>query len=167
MSVHARISADRPEPFIHANEIVEHHGRNRFVVHADRVIGRVDELLAYAEPGTMEARMLGEVKTRMADGPTALAWLVECEARFERLLARARRERNAITHGTRTVAEVVSSIEPFLDRIAGRLVGASQVSVEQKTHLPTQLAGYKRWWDKRKVALAAGGDPGGELFPPN
>lgn len=93
MSVHTRISANHDEPFVHANEIVTHRGRNRFVVHSDRVVARIDELLAHAEPGTMEARMLAEVKTRMADGPTALAWLVECEARFERLLARASTEK--------------------------------------------------------------------------
>jgi hypothetical protein len=166
-TVHGRISGHRDEPFVHANEIVEHHGRNAFRVHQDRVVARIDELVAYAEPGTMEARMLAEVKTRMTDGPTALAWLVECEVRFECLLARARRQRNSITHGTRTVADIVSSVEPFLDRIAGRLVGALQASVEEKTHLPTQLASYKTWWDKQKAALAAGGDPAAELFPPS
>jgi hypothetical protein len=164
-SVHRRISGAARDTFAYASEIVEHRGRNAFTVHADRVLAHIDDLIAYAEPETMEARMLAEVKERMADGPSALAWFVECEVRFERLLGRARRQRNAITHGTRTVPEVVASIEPFLDRIAGRLIGALHASVAEHAQLATQLERYRAIWQKRKAALGAGGDPATELLP--
>lgn len=165
MALHARISSRQPQPFPLAREIVEHRGRNAYTVHADRILARVDDLLACVEAGTMEARMLAEVKARTADGASAYRWLRECEIRFERLIARARRQRNAITHGTRTVAEVVASIEPFLDQVAGCLAGALHVSVEQNTQLSTLLAGYAATWEKRKAALEAGADPATELFP--
>jgi hypothetical protein len=164
-SVDSRISAARPDAFQYASEIVEHHGRNAFTVHPDGILARIADLVAFVEPETLEARMLAEVKARMADGRAALSWLSECERRFERLLARARRQRNAIAHGTRTVPDVVASIEPFLDKVVGRLVGALKVSVAQNVQLPTQLAGYRATWEKRKAALQAGGDPATELFP--
>jgi hypothetical protein len=163
-AIYPRLSARIQTSVANAHEIVESRGRNSYVVRLERVVGRIDELIAVADPATMEGRMLIEIKTRLTDGPSARAWLAECETRFDRLLARARRQRNAITHGTRTVAEVVSSIEPFLDRATGRLVGALQQSVEEGTHLPTLLAGYRTTWERRKAALATGTDPVSQLF---
>jgi hypothetical protein len=162
-AVHGRMAMREGKAFPYISEVIEQRGRNSFRVHHDRILARVDDLLAFVEPETMEARMLVEVKSRMANGPTALKWLDECEQRFDRLLARACRQRNAVTHGTRTISEVVSSIEPFLDRIAGRAIGALQRSVEDRQELSVQLETWKVSREKSKALLSAGGDPA-QLF---
>jgi hypothetical protein len=50
-------------------------------------------------------------------------------------IARARRQRNAITHGARAVPEALETVEPFLDRVAGLLIGASVRRFDERREL--------------------------------
>ena len=79
--------------------------------------------------------------------------------RFQRLLARARRERNAITHGIRTVPAVLETVEPFLDRLAGRLIGALHSCVAERRDLTTELQSWRVARLERQEELAAGAAP--------
>jgi hypothetical protein len=93
------------------------------VLHVDHgeVIRLASNLRQHLEPRSMQERMVAEVEQRTADGAATATWLDESRRRFDQLLARARRQRNAITHGTRTVPDVLVSVEPFLSRLAGLL----------------------------------------------
>jgi hypothetical protein len=139
--------------------IIEHPGRLAVRVNLAEVIRMAANLRQHLEPASMQGRMVNEVEQRTADGAAAAAWLNASRMRFERLLARARRQRNAITHGTRTVPDVLRSVEPFLNRLAGRLIGAVHYCVIEERDLVTELESRRLIRLKRLDTIAAGGSP--------
>ena len=139
--------------------IIEDTGRFSFNVRFDEVLRQAPTLRSHLDPGSMEARMLAEVEQHTQDGAAVARWLDAAFRRVRCLLARARRQRNAITHGTRTVPEVVESVEPFLSKIAGRLIGARHYCVVTDLDLTTQLQAWRLLRLKRRDQLAAGASP--------
>ncbi len=156
---------DRRDDFLALERTLIAHGRGTsYSVRLKEVIRAAAPLRAHLEPASMEARMLKEVEERTRDGAAAAAWVSESRKRFERLLARTRRQRNAITHGTRTVPAVLETVEPFLDRVAGRLIGALHYCVAERRDLTTELQSWRVVRLKRHDDLAAGGDPEGVVW---
>ena len=139
--------------------IIEHTGRFSFNVRLDEVMRLAPTLRPHLEAGSMEARMLAEVEQHTQDGVAAAHWLNMAFRRVSCLLARARRQRNAITHGTRTVPDVVESVEPFLNKIAGQLIGARHYCVVKDLDLTTELQAWRLLRLKRRDQLAGGGSP--------
>jgi hypothetical protein len=123
--------------------LIEHKDELSFNVHLGEVIRAAPRLRAHLDSASMEARMLAEVEQRTRDGPAAAAWLTESRTGFDQLLARARRQRNAIAHGTRTVPGVLATVEPFLDRVVGRLIGAIHYCVATQRDLATELDAWR------------------------
>jgi hypothetical protein len=123
------------------------------------VIRLASNLRQHLEPRSMQERMVAEVEQRTADGAATAAWLDESRRRFDQLLARARRQRNAITHGTRTVPDILASVEPFLSRLAGLLIGSLHYCVVEDRDLIVELERWRLIRLKRRDALLAGGSP--------
>lgn len=137
--------------------IIEDTGRNSSRVHHREVVRLAAQLLSHVDAASMEGRMLAALVDHTRDGQAAAAWLESSQLRFKTLLARTRRQRNAITHGTRVVPAVLETIEPFLNGLAGRLVGALHYSVAEGTDLTTDLQSWRLQRLKRRDALKAGG----------
>jgi hypothetical protein len=146
-----------------AANLVKITGRNRIDVDLKGGIQQTSALLPHVEPDSIEERMLKEVDRRTADGPSAAAWIEATRADVQRLLARARRQRNAATHGTRTVPAVVASVEPFLTKLVGRLIGAQHLCVEQRLDLIAELERWRLARIQRTDQLHSGGVPHGLL----
>jgi hypothetical protein len=140
-------------------ELVRMTGRNSIDVDLRRGIDEVATLLPHVDRGSIEERMLKEVQRRTADGPSAAAWIEATRIDVERELARALRERNAATHGTRTVQAVVASVDPLLTRLVGRLIGAQHLCVEQQLDLVDELEQCRLARIQRVDQLRAGGAP--------
>jgi hypothetical protein len=136
--------------------LVDHTGPYSFNVRLKEVVRVAPSLGQHLDAASMEARMLAEVEQKLSSGPAAAAWLSESRTRFDRLLARARRQRNAITHGTRTVPGVLATVEPFLDRMAGRLIGAIQYCVTEQRDVTAELESWRLQRLKKRDQLAAG-----------
>jgi hypothetical protein len=139
--------------------IVEHPAPLAVGVRLDQVIRRVSELRKHLERGSMQERMVREVERRTASGASAAEWLDASRMRFDVLLARALRQRNAITHGTRAVPDVLSTVEPFLNSLGGRLVGALHYCVLEERDLVTELEDWRLVRLRKRDALSAGGSP--------
>jgi hypothetical protein len=139
--------------------IVARTGPHSVNVRREEVIRNAGALRNQLEAGSMEARMLAEVEKMTLDGATAAQWLNASLDRFNRLLARARRQRNAVAHGTRTNTVVIESVEPFLNTLAGRLIGSLHYCVAEQRDLTTVLEGWRLVRLKRRDALLEGGSP--------
>jgi hypothetical protein len=127
-----------------------------FRVRLAEVIRLAPSLRPHVAAGSMEERMLAEVQQKTAGGPAVAAWLRTSRARFDRLLARAKRQRNALAHGTRAVPGVLATVEPMLNNLAGRLIGAVHYcAVEQRD----PIGDLERWRLVRlqKLDALAGG----------
>lgn len=145
-------------------EIIKFGPKHSVTVRLDRLLKHSEEILGQLDPATLEGRMLAEMVRRTTDGRDVADWLAECELRFSRLLRRLQRQRNSIVHGRRTVPEVIDSVDSFADRIAGRVVGILQASVESGHPIQEELDGWRGAWEDRKSRLREGDDPGKVLF---
>jgi hypothetical protein len=76
------------------------------------------------DAGSMERRQAEHLANCAVDPSAADAWLTSFEARFDVLLRRAIRVRNAITHGGITVPAVVTSVVPFVTALESLVLGA-------------------------------------------
>ena len=73
----------------------------------------------------LERRRLRQAVKWAADPAAARARIGEHEQRFDTLLDRALRQRNAVLHGVKTVPDVVASVDRFVARVAGYIVAQS------------------------------------------
>jgi hypothetical protein len=142
-----------------AASLVKVTSRNTIQVDLREGIRQAAALLPYVDPESVEVRMLNEVVQRTSSGASAAAWIEEARADVERLLARARRQRNGATHGTRTIPSVVASVEPFLTKLVGRLIGAQHLCVEQHLDLIAELERWRLARIRRTDQLRGGGAP--------
>jgi hypothetical protein len=139
--------------------IMEHPRGLSFRVRLDEVIRLAPTLRPHVPDGSMEERMLAEVEQKTKDGPALAAWLDASRTRFARLLARAKRQRNAVAHGTRAVPGVLATIEPMLDHVAGRLIGAVHYCAIEQRDLITELERWRLVRLQKLDALAGGAPP--------
>jgi hypothetical protein len=139
--------------------IMEHPRGLSFRVRREEVIRLAPTLREHVPAGSMEERMLSEVEQKTADGPAIAAWLGTSRMRFERLLARAKRQRNALAHGTRAVPGVLGTVEPMLDYLAGRLIGAVQYCAVEQRDLIAELERWRLVRLQKLDALVGGAEP--------
>lgn len=71
------------------------------------------EILESLHPGSIEHRLARETADVLNSPARALERLGELGKRFDRLLARTERQRNALTHGTGTTESVVAGVDSF------------------------------------------------------
>jgi hypothetical protein len=130
-----------------------------FRVRLPEVIRLAPSLRPHVAAGSMEERMLAEVEQKTNDGPALAAWLGASRTRFARLLARAKRQRNAVAHGTRAVPGVLETVEPMLDYLAGRLIGAVHYRAVEQRDLIGELERWRLVRLQKLDALAGGAPP--------
>ncbi|MEJ7791970.1 MAG: hypothetical protein WKF65_08375 [Gaiellaceae bacterium] len=139
--------------------IMEHPRGHSFRVRLAEVIRLAPSLRPHVPAGSMEERMLAEVEQKSAGGPAVAAWLATSRTRFDRLLARARRQRNAVAHGTRAVPGILETVEPMLNYLAGRLVGTAHYCAAEQRPLIGELERWRLVRLQKLGALAGGARP--------
>jgi hypothetical protein len=139
--------------------IMERPRGHSFRVRLAEVIRLAPSLRPHVAAGSMEERMLAEVEQKSADGPGVAAWLGTSHTRFDRLLARARRQRNAVAHGTRAVPGILETVEPMLNDLAGRLIGAVHYCAVEQRDLIRELERWRLVRLQKLDALAGGARP--------
>lgn len=73
-----------------------------------------DDLVAALPEGSMEHRIVRDAAAVLISPQAALNRLKELGLRFDRLLERTERQRNALTHGTGTTEPVVAGVDGFV-----------------------------------------------------
>ena len=99
------------------------HGSRTMTICHDKLLEHVTELADTLTEGTMGQRLVREAARRTASGPNTVTWLDDFGRRFDRLIARAERQRNAAVHGATTIPAVLETVEPLMARLSGRIVG--------------------------------------------
>lgn len=140
-------------------DILSRSSRGGVTVHLNEVLRLAAVLQPHTDEGSMESRMLLEVNRRTRDAKAALQWLDSEIESFQRRLARAKRQRNAIAHGARPTPGLVESIEPFLDELARRLIAMLRHCAVANIDLVTHLEQARLAALKRRNLLATGGPP--------
>jgi hypothetical protein len=93
-----------------------------------RMIDQVAERVERHSRTGREVRALA----RWINDPAKTSSRLEMRANlFDRLLARAVRQRNAVVHGVKTVSEVVASVEPFIRELAASLTAQAVLSAAE------------------------------------
>lgn len=123
--------------------------------------GVLDDLVA----GTMPHRILRDAMSVLTDSRAARERLEHLARRFDRLLARTERQRNAIVHGTGTVEPVLHAVDPFI-RVVSKYV-AQEAMRQAETGKPPllELERSRIRALEREARLQAGDDPLDVLFP--
>ncbi len=73
-----------------------------------------NDLVAALPEGSMEHRIVREAEAVLTSPAAALSRLTELGVRFDRLLERTERQRNALTHGTGSTESVVAGVDGFV-----------------------------------------------------
>lgn len=133
-------------------------GRMSFKFHGDRALRMLPPMAPDTPEGSMERRLLDELIRRTESGQAAAGWLAVFERRFDRLLARTVRQRNAVIHGGRIVPAVLSTIEPFVGQLVGRVVA-------EKVHAVGSGTSAEQAMDEVRAAVSGRRErlQGGEL----
>jgi hypothetical protein len=97
-------------------------GARTMTINHDVLLERAAELADGLTEGTTGQRLVRETVRRTATGPDTVAWLDDFGRRFDRLIARAERQRNAAVHGATTIPAVLKTVEPLVARLSGRIV---------------------------------------------
>jgi hypothetical protein len=123
------------------------------------------ELQGHLRSDRMGNRIVGWTATQLADGPAAAGRIDEHRARFDVLLRRANRVRNAVLHGNDTVPAVVASVEPFLERLAEAVIGAQLRGLETPGGIQAEINELRDHRIAELDRLRNGEDPANVLFP--
>lgn len=123
------------------------------------------ELQGHLPPDRMANCIVGWTATQLADGPAAAGRIDEHRARFDVLLRRANRVRNAVLHGNDTAPAVVASVEPFLQRLAQAVIGAQLGGLETPGGIQAELKELRDRHTAEFDRLRNGEDPADVLFP--
>jgi hypothetical protein len=150
-SLRNRVIADDPD------------NRRRFHIRTDEVIRLAATLSDELPRGSVERRLMEEVERRTTDGSATVAWLEEAEQSFGIQLRRARRQRNSVAHGIRTVPAIAESVSSFLDRVAGRIIGLVWYSVEQEVDVIEAAESWRLAQLRNRESLRDG-TPADEIF---
>jgi hypothetical protein len=117
------------------------------------------------EDDAFAGRIVREACAALTSPQAALAALTRLEARFDRLIARTERQRNALIHGTRPARSVLDTVDGFLQTLNAYMAQESFRTAETGQ---TALAQLERWRVdalRRKQRLENGDDPADVLFP--
>ena len=105
---------------------------------------------------TAQRRLLAQLATDTADRDATLDYLGRFDRRFDLLLARAARQRNASVHGTATVPAVISNVLPFTNEIGRHLVSGALTAATENEPLPAWLEHRRLVVREDRAELAAG-----------
>jgi hypothetical protein len=109
------------------------------VARLEAYFGPLDATIAR---GLVENRLLRRALAVLTQADEALRWLAEGEDRFETLLARTKRCRNAVIHGQRPSVGSLATVDEFV-RDLGRLVAQESMRSAETGDAP--LSQLERW----------------------
>jgi hypothetical protein len=151
--------------FIHFRDLMlPSAGGLSFRVRIDEIIRGLSALADNVPNSDMAARIVRFIASQVADGPAAERRLQAHAERFDVLLRRASRVRNAVLHGNDTALPVVTSVEPLLRRLGDEMIGAQLAALRSGGTLPQVLRQRRdrRWAELER--LRAGERPDRVLF---
>lgn len=136
-------------------------------INHDILLERATELAEGLTEGSMAQRLVGETVRRTGQGPDTVAWLDALGKRFDRLIARAERQRNAAVHGATTVPAVLETVEPFMARLSGRIVAEKLEDAASGVRALDAMEDARYAALERKDRMSRGETAREALFEPN
>jgi hypothetical protein len=137
----------------------------RFEYRPKAIMRGLHELQGHIRPDRMANRIVGWTATQLTDGPAAAGRIDAHRGRFDVLLRRANRVRNAVLHGNDTVPAVVASVDPFLQRLAEAVIGAQLRGLETQAGIRAELGDLRDRHIAELDHLRHGASPADVLFP--
>jgi len=116
--------------------------------------------------GSMEARIVTSAAGMCSDGAAATERLEEHGRRFDVLLRRAARVRNAVLHGNNTVPAVAESVQSVLEQLTAAVISAEYHAIESAEEIRDILDHRRMLREAELAALRDGASPKDVLFVP-
>jgi hypothetical protein len=114
--------------------------------------------------GSMEARIVMGTAAFFSDGAAAAERLEEHGRRFDVLLRRAARVRNAVVHGNNTVPAVVESLKSVLEQLTAAVISAEFHAIESTRQICDILDHRRDLRESELASLRDGSSPKDVLF---
>jgi hypothetical protein len=114
--------------------------------------------------GSMEARIVMSVAASFSHGRAAAKRLEEHGRRFDVLLRRAARVRNAVLHGNDTVPAVVESLQSVLEQLTAAVISAQFQAIEADHEIRDVLDHRRELRESELAALGNDASPKDVLF---
>ena len=127
--------------------------------------GVAPEAVATARVGSMSHRIVRDAVTVLSSAQVALERRRELGRRFDRLLARAERQRNALVHGTGTNEAVLHGVSDFVLVLVGYVSREAMSSAEGKQEPLIELEELRVRALDQDARLQAGDSPLAVLWP--
>jgi hypothetical protein len=154
---HARLAELR-------DRIIPSQPKGRYLLHLDRAARHMAELGDTLEPYEMAHRIVLATAAHLKDGPAASVRLAEYRRRFDLLLARANRMRNATLHGGEIAGPVADSVAPFAMWMAGVVVTEELEALRHEESLAESLQRLRRLRQQQLTRLNDGQQPIGVFW---
>lgn len=123
------------------------------------VLRSLDWLIAQHEEQTEIGDYLRELRQRLRDGPTAVAWIDELRAELRVLNARAVRTRNSIVHGGPLIPDVVWTVVTTQDALASQALESVIEGLAAERELAQLFAERRAGWSDSLERLRFGAAP--------
>lgn len=134
-----------------------------FHFYGDVALRRLPLLCDHCPEGSLEWRSLKEVARRSHTGADTAEWLDFLGNRFDRLLARAVRQRNAVLHGTTTVPGVVENVDQFIKQLTAYMV-SEQLYAATVVHSAISSLEQLRHDALERLARLRAGEPADQVL---
>jgi hypothetical protein len=128
------------------------------------LIHHARELAKALPEGLMEQRIIAEAHQYTANPNAVLQRLSDHSSRFDRMIARSVRQRNAIIHGALLTPTVVQSCEQFILGLVSRVVRQTLTAAGTGEGVLERLENSRAAWLRQRDALMRGDPPGDVLF---
>lgn len=127
--------------------------------------GVAPEAVAALRVGSMQHRIVRDAVTALTSAKAALQRRRELGRRFDRLLARAERQRNALVHGTGTTEAVLEGVSDFVLVLVGYVAREVMSSAEHQREPLIELEELRVRALDQDARLEAGDSPLDTLWP--
>jgi hypothetical protein len=142
-------------------------GALAFEYRPKEIMGGLADLAGELPEGSMEARIVMSAAACFSHGSAAAERLAEHGRRFDILLRRAARVRNAVLHGNNTVPAVVESVQSILEQLTAEVISA-EFHVVGSTETVRDILDRRRGLREAELAaLRDGVSPKDVLFAPS
>lgn len=137
---------------------------SRYLLRVREFMRHGDELADLLEHHDMGRRIVRAAAASVADGHAAAARLREHSRRFDLLLARANRVRNATLHGNDVAVSVADSVDFFVARLAGTIITGQLDALRDAEAVAAVLGRYREQNVEALARLDSGGAPADVLW---
>jgi len=127
------------------------------------VLGRLDWLVDQHPAKTEIGDCLCELRQRLHDGQSAVAWIDELLDEAATLNARALRTRNVIVHGGPLIADVAGTVVGLRDALASQALEWVMDALVASRPLPAAFGDHRARYAALRERLRRGGNPLVEL----